>query len=224
MNLKKSWAKIIVLGSFVITIFLVILFNRQETLKKVIQRLSADSKIAQVLVTQVTKSSDKIYTTIKFLEFDSNLKPLQPKYFTFSGNIIQFQSLVVRFNDSFVISNHPLKGKSVFVFLKAFCIQNNQIESFDINKINEVPLGYKISNSKNIFEEKIWQKLWQYALDPQQANNIGIKSAQIEAPGVKFIQGLIYTIKIEHDGGMRIDVEKLPTIIDGEKISFQDKE
>ncbi len=222
MSLRKSWVKIIVLGIliFVVTSLIFLFYKQQDTLKKVIQRLSADSRIAQVLVTDVKQSSGKTFTTIKFLEFDLNQKPLQPKYFTFTGNVIQFQSLVVRFSDSFVISNHPLKGKSVFVFLKAFSIQNNQLETFDINKINEVPLGYKISNSKNIFEEMLWEKLWSYALDPNQAKNMGIKNAQIEAPGVKFLPGLLYTIKIEHDGGMRIDVEKLPNIINGEKIKF----
>jgi hypothetical protein len=47
---------------------------------------------------------------------------------------------------------------------------------------------------------------------------VGIKNAQIEAPGTVFIPGMLYTIKIEHDGGMRIDAAKLPEVLRGEKI------
>ncbi len=32
-----------------------------------------------------------------------------------------------------------------------------------------------------------------------------IKNAQIEAPGTMFVPGNLYTIKIEHDGGLRIE-------------------
>src|SRR5258708_32853809 len=34
----------------------------------------------------------KYTTTIKFLEYDVHGKPLTPKYFTFNGNLIQFQT------------------------------------------------------------------------------------------------------------------------------------
>ncbi len=47
---------------------------------------------------------------------------------------------------------------------------------------------------------------------------MGVKNAQIEAPGTKFIPGALYTIKIEHDGGIRIDVQALSAILTGERI------
>ena len=59
---------------------------------------------------------------------------------------------------------------------------------------------------------------WKNALDSEYAKKQGIKNAQIEAPGTKFIPGLLYTIKIEHDGGMRIDATEIPAILKGEKI------
>ncbi len=55
-----------------------------------INRLEADSKAAEILVTKV-KDDEKTgskHTTIKFLEYDVSGNPLVPKYFTFSGNII----------------------------------------------------------------------------------------------------------------------------------------
>src|SRR3990167_4427124 len=74
---------------------------QNEVLKKMITRLEADSRVAEVIVTDTGFNSitQKHNTTIKFLEYDSQGLPLEPRYFTFDNNIIQFQSLVVRFED-----------------------------------------------------------------------------------------------------------------------------
>ena len=50
------------------------------------------------------------------------------------------------------------------------------------------------------------------------AAKLGIKNAQIEAPGTKFLPGYLYTLKIEHDGGLRIDTSTIPPIMRGEII------
>ncbi len=191
-------------------------------LKKIIERLTADSRVAELIVTDVKRDSKtkKIYTTIKFLEYDTKLNPIDPKYFTFSGNVIQFQSMVIRFDDFYVKKGHPLKGKSAYLFMKAFMLTDKGAETFEITKTNEIPSGYEAADVKNAFEEKLWKKFWEYALNPEKAGKVGIKNAQIEAPGTKFIPGMIYTIKIEHDGGLRIDSKPVNPILKNEKIKF----
>lgn len=187
-------------------------YREKQALKKIIERLSSDTRVAEVLVTDigVFPNTKKTYTTIKFVEYDTKLKPLEPKYFTFSENIIQFQSLVIRFDDFYVKRGHPLKGKSAYIFMKAFAFTEDGVEVFEINKVNSVPSGYKIEGAYGFLQEAIWRKFWDYALDSKKAKHLGVKNAQIEAPGTKFIPGMIYTIKIEHDGGLRIDAKKLP--------------
>ena len=189
-------------------------------LKKVITRLEADSRVAEVLVTGVNfnEVDQTTYTTIKFLEYNSNGIPLKPKYFNFSGNIIQFQSLVVRFDDMYIRQADRLKGKSAYLFWKVFMLDGAKTQEYDITKINEVPLGYKLENQENPVETKFWSRFWEYALDTQRAKLGGIKSAQIEAPGTMFVPGNLYTIKIEHDGGLRIDSAPISKILLGEKI------
>ena len=191
-------------------------------LNKIIERLSADSRVAEVIVTDVKQNSQskKTYTTIKFLEYDTNLNPLKPKYFTFSGNIIQFQSLVIRFDDFYIKKGGRLRGKSAYIFWKVFMLDGKNTQEYEINKAYRVPGGYKIEGLKSPFEERLWRKFWEYALNPKEAKKAGIKNAQIEAPGTKFIPGMIYTIKIEHDGGLRIDAKPLNPILRGETIKF----
>jgi len=208
------------LGAFSIFRTVVRYARENKILKEVISRLEADSRIAEALVTNVyfDETSKKTHTTIKFLEYDSKGKPLTPMYFTFPGNIIQFQSLVVRFDDIFVRNKDALKGKSAYLFWKVFMLDGRNTMEYEITKLNQIPAGYKIQGKDDPFEKKLWEKFWSYALDPKESKKIGIKNAQIEAPGTMFIPGTLYTIKIEHDGGIRIDAAPLPEIIKGERI------
>lgn len=194
--------------------------EERAILKQVIDRLSADSRIAEVLVTQsrFNEQSKKIETTIKFLEYDAAGKPLEPRYLTFQGNIIQFQSLVIRFHDKLVQSGDKIRGKSVYLFLKAFVLDSESTQVFDLTETYSIPQGYKVPGVQSDFEKGLWREFWNYALDPQARERAGIKNAQIEAPGSMFLPGTIYTIRIEHDGGIRIDTQPIPEILKGEAI------
>lgn len=194
--------------------------REKEFLRQMVVRLQADSRIAEVVVTDVTYNPliDKHLTTIKFLEYDTKGRPLEPKYFTFSSNIIQFQSLVIRFEDSFVLSGDAMKGKSAYLFWKVFMLDGQETEEFSISPVYDVPLGYKIEGPGSEWEDEIWKEFWEYALDAKKAVTKGIKNAQIEAPGMKFVPGYLYTLKIEHDGGIRIDAEPISAVLRGEKL------
>ena len=194
--------------------------EENRILKQVVKRLSADSRIAEVLVTQsaFNEETGKIETTIKFLEYDSKGQPLKPRYFTFQGNIIQFQALVIRFEDKLVQAGDKLKGKSAYIFLRAFMLDDRNTQMFNISEINQIPEGYKIPGAENEFERGLWSEFWAYALNPKVRQRSMIKNAQIEAPGSMFLPGTIYTLKIEHDGGIRIDAEPVPEILKGEAV------
>ncbi|MFA5059590.1 MAG: hypothetical protein WC676_03085 [Candidatus Omnitrophota bacterium] len=210
---------IIVLAVFLIYQYAAKYFHENKILKEMVARLEADSRGAQVLVTNVSfdEQTGRNLTTIKFQEFDAQQKPLAPKYFTFSGNLIQFQSLVIRFDDIRIRQADKFRGKSAYLFMKVFVLDGKNTQVFDIAKVNEVPLGYQIDGASH-FEKRLWERFWGYALNADQAKDMGIKNAQIEAPGTVFVPGTLYTIKIEHDGGLRIEAQALPEILKGERI------
>lgn len=189
-------------------------------LHKVIGRLSSDSRIAEVLVTKSEwdEAAKKIKTTIKFLEYDTQGNPTAPKYFTFQGNIIQFQALVIRFQDRFIKAGDKLRGKSAYLFMRAFVLDGEKTQEFEITRAQDVPAGYKIEGERSEYEAGLWQEFWRYALDPRAQSRAGIKNAQIEAPGSLFVPGTIYTLRIEHDGGLRIDTAPIPEILKGENL------
>ncbi len=194
--------------------------RENRILKQIIERLSADSRVAEVMVTGVREEGGRIITTIKFLEYDAMGRPMAPRYFTFPENIIHFQALVIRFDDFYVRRGHPLKGKSAYIFLKAFTLGLDGVRIHEINRSGEIPSGYAVDAVHSVFEKRLWKRFWKYALEPEEARRAGIKNAQLEAPGTKFVPGLLYTLKIEHDGGLRIDTQRLPSILNGEKVEF----
>jgi len=211
---------ILALAAFLALKFFTAKIQENKMLKAVIAKLEADTRVAEVLVTEVSydETDKKIYTTIKFLEYDADNKPLIPKYFTFKGNIIQFQSLVVRFEDVYVKKGDRYRGKSAYFFWKVFMLDGPDTQEYDITSPEEVPEGYRVEKPGNKFEEKLWANVWKYVKDRNKAGEMGVKNVQIEAPGTMFVPGVLYTIKIEHDGGMRIDTDKLSPILQGETI------
>jgi hypothetical protein len=193
-------------------------------LRQIVARLEADTRVAEVLVTGVNydEKTAGTTTTIKFLEYGVEGEPLKPRYFTFSGNIIQFQSLVIRFDDKYVEKGDRLRGKSVYLFWKVFMLDGSDTQEYELTNLGSVPEGYAV-DSGGEYQKELWKKFWKYALSPEGREASGVKSAQIEAPGTMFVPGILYTLKIEHDGGLRIDSSLLPAIVEGESIPSRGK-
>ncbi|MFT5206947.1 MAG: hypothetical protein ACI9CF_000690 [Candidatus Omnitrophota bacterium] len=195
-------------------------FKEFADYKRILEHLAADSRVAEVLVTEnrYDEASATVITTIKFLEYDVRNQPMKPKYFTFRGNRIQFQSLVVRFDESVLDQNHPFEGKSIYLFLKAFVLDGPRTQEFIITPIDEIPSGYEVPGLSTRIEKDIWKQFWEFVVRQDKKDTVGIKNAQIEAPGSVFLPGTLYSIKIEHDGGLRIDTQPIAPILRGEKL------
>lgn len=195
-------------------------FKEHADFKRIITALEADSRAAEVLVTEssLDEATNTFTTTIKFLEYDYKGNPLAPRYFTFRGNQIQFQALVVRFEDGYIERGHRMKGKSAYLFLKAFVLDGKNTQEFVITPTNGVPRGYEVAGAPARMQKELWANFWSYVLNPKARKGVGIRNAQIEAPGSVFVPGTLYDIRIEHDGGLRIDPKPIPAILRGETI------
>lgn len=217
LKLAVVFTMVFALGFFSYEYVAKVLYEN-KILKEIVGRLSADSRAAEVLVTGVNydEKTGKTNTTIKFLEYGVEGNPLEPRYFTFSGNIIQFQSLVVRFDDKYIKKGYKMKGKSLYLFWKVFMLDGPSTQEYEITELQGVPAGYAVGEDRSGYQKKIWENFWEYALDKKNRDEVGIKNAQIEAPGTMFVPGVLYTIRIEHDGGLRIDSSELPPILKDE--------
>lgn len=187
--------------------------------KQVVERFAAESRKAEIIVTQYNPATTAV--TLKWLEYDSLGNPMEPKYLSFKGNQIQFESLVVRFTDEMIRKAASGKDRSIALFLRAFRLDPKETEIQVITEAGVVPDGYKVDGIPDRFQKQLWEDFWMYANSPQARQDQQIKNVQLEAPGTRFLPGYLYTIYIEHDGGLRVDSARIPAILKGENIKHE---
>jgi hypothetical protein len=200
-----------------------------EVLKQIVSRLTAEERVAEVAVQDITEDAEgrmqKIH--LKIVEIASGSQPLEPVYCDFSVNdVIHFEALVIRLNDELIMDG---EGKSIHLFRRAFALDDdgNTYESCVINRPREIPGGYKLDSTdpKALeVERRYWSKFWDYALDEKQRKRAGVKTAQIEAPATRFVKDKYYRIYLEHDGGLRIEAKPVPEVLKGERPKIETPE
>jgi len=181
-----------------------------EVLKQIVSRLTSETKVARVEVVDVQEDQEGRVQKLrlKIVEFASGNRELEPILCDFSVNdVVHFEALVIRLNDELIMEG---KGKSAHLFRRAFALDDdgNTYESCDINRPREVPGGYSLQSTDpkvQEIERRYWREFWNYALDEKKRKREGVKTAQIEAPGMRFVRGIKYVIYLEHDGGLRFD-------------------
>jgi hypothetical protein len=60
------------------------------------------------------------------------------------------------------------------------------------------------------FEREIWRQFWDFANDPDKAEQAGIRAAHPEAPSIKLRPGKEYVIKLRASGGLSINPKGTP--------------
>jgi len=193
-----------------------------EVLKQIVSRLTAEERVAEVAVQDITEDAEGNMEKIrlKIVEIVSGSQPQEPIYCDFSVNdVVHFEALVIRLNDELIMDG---KGKSIHIFRRAFALDDdgNTYESCAINKPREIPGGYRLDSSDPQVQEverRYWSKFWEYALDEKKCKSAGVKTAQIEAPATRFVKDKYYRIYLEHDGGLRIEAKPVPEVLKGER-------
>ncbi|MHC4941844.1 MAG: hypothetical protein ACYTG7_02380 [Planctomycetota bacterium] len=197
-----------------------------ERLNQVVDRLEASSRVAQVVVKEQGTNPDtgKLETTVKFVEQDREGRTLPERLFTVEGDVIYFDTLVIKFERDYVERGEALRGKSIHLFRRVFGeTQPPEMgESIDASSIDRgVPNIYRVSDTPSEFEADLWENFWWYATHPEMAKEKGVRVMQGEAVYTRFIRDNLYTLTLDHDGGINIETEPIPSIL-RESIQAQD--
>ena len=192
-------------------------------LAEVVKRLEAETRRAQVIVTKQGMNPDtgRLETTIKFMETGPGGDPLPPRYFTMEGDVIYFDALVIRFARDYVERGDALRGKSICLFRRVFGENQAPEDGFPVDRAagaDGIPDVYRVNPEPTAFERELWQSFWRYAEDPAAAREKGIRVIQGEAVYTRFIPGNLYTLTLDHGGGICIKVEPIPAILRDELI------
>lgn len=186
--------------------------QQNAQLTRVVSLLENRNRVAEVLVTDQTRSPDDkvLKTTLLFVEYDRSDRALPPKTFTIDGEFAHIDALVIKFNSDFVKQDDPLRGHSISLFNRLFGETQTPEEAFRIDEPGQIPAIYRDVNPVvREYQEELWQNFWRLARDEEYRKSKGVDVAFGQSSWGPFEPGKLYTLSIQADGGMEIKSEKL---------------
>ena len=186
--------------------------RKNEQLRQVIDRLGAEQRVADVVVTEQKTEGDVLKTTLLFVEYARDGSPLPAKRFTIDGNVAYVDAMVIKFDGRFVEENDPLRGRSIALFTRLYGEKQAPEKGARIDEPNTIPDVYRGDVKVQDFERELWANFWKLAEDEAYRKQMGVRVAQGEAVWTKFQPDRIYTLTLESDGGLNITSSPLKGI------------
>jgi|SRR5688572_11142781 len=189
--------------------------EEKRVLQEVVQRLSDERRVADVMVTDQRVGSDGITrTTLLFVEYGKDGRPLPAKSFDVVGKQAHVDALVIKFDRHFVGEGDPLRGHSVALFQRIYGDHENPADAARIDEPGEIPDVYRGADPRvGEFERELWRNFWRLADDADYRKQHGVRVANGQGVWGPFEPDKLYTITLESGGGLNIQSEPLRGIV-----------
>ena len=187
--------------------------QRTAELRQIVQRLTAERRVADVMVTDQRHLNGVMRTSIVFVEYGRGDRALPAKRFTIDGNMIHLDAMVVKFDGTFVEQNDPLRGRSVALFTRLYGDTQSPAQGYPIDEPGQTPEVYR-DPDPNVqqFQHELWRDFWRLADDVDYRHQMGVRVAQGEGLWRPFEPDHLYTITLESNGGLNVHSEPLKGI------------
>jgi len=176
-------------------------------LQEVVKRLTAERRVAQVVVSdRTTDLAGNTVTHLDFIEWDRAGRPLSPIIATVPGTEVYFEALVIKFKREYVEKGDLLRGASLILFRRIFGSSQEPRVGIPIDPQAEdgIPRIYRVDEKPSPFEVNLWQRFWYYADHPEEASKLGVRVIQCEAVGGRLQANRVYELSVEADGGLNL--------------------
>lgn len=182
--------------------------NREiAELETSLRLLKVDHRIAELRVVEQGEDADtgRLLSTVEFVEINDEGAPIdEPRQFTIDGDIVYIQALVVKFKDEHVERADPDRSTSLCLFQSLWGEFQQPSEGFALDEVGSRPTAYARGGQLSDFEKTIWQRFWDIANDATLADEMGVRTSQIEAPAMKVRPGKVYRITLRASDGLSI--------------------
>jgi len=187
--------------------------QEKQQLQQVVVRLSAEKRVADVLVSKREVIDNIPRTTLLFVEYDRQGQPLPGKILTVAGDHVHFDALVVKFDRELVQKNDPLRGHSIALFTRVYGDHQTPDSATAIDEPNSIPLVYRgASSTVTSFECNLWQNFWRLARDPDYRQQFGVRIASGQGVWGPLDIDHLYTLTLESSGGLNLSAEPMKGI------------
>ena len=190
-----------------------------SNLKTIVAALTRDIRIAEVSV--LNQGGAPLQTTFRFVEVDEKREPIgAPMVFTINGDVAYFDTLVIKFEDSFmpleklplseeVLRSH-LARKAIIFFRRVFSEKQKPEDGFPLDASGNPPGPYRPGAVLTPFEQRLWKDFWDLANDPRLAASRGVRAAHGQAVYTKLQPGKYYVLEQRLAGDLTIRPVDLP--------------
>ena len=187
--------------------------QKSRKLEEFVTHLTAEKRVADVIVTDQKDVNGVLQTTLLFVEYDKAGSPLPGKCFTFEGKQAHIDALVVIFDGKYVQERDPLRGRSIALFTRLFGDKQTPEQAHRIDDPSQIPAIYRGADPRvSQFEQELWRDFWRLADDEAYRTSMGVRVAQGDGVWRPFEPGKLYTITLQTDGGLIIQSEPLKGI------------
>lgn len=173
--------------------------------------LRLDHRVARIEVidqSPIEGEDGAVETTIVFTEIDPEGEAMgQGETMVIRGKQLYIDSMVVKFDDSFIEAGDALRGTSVAVFKRLFSDAVAPEAGIPIDSKNKHPLPFRGDDLPDPMYADLFERIWDYANDPEAAAELGVRAIQGEAPSIEARPGKIYRIELRQSGGLTIRAE-----------------
>jgi hypothetical protein len=187
--------------------------QKTQKLQEIVTHLQAEQRVADVVVTDQSEVDGVIQTTLLFVEYAKDGKPLPAKRFTYEGKQAHIDAMAIVFEGQYLKDRDPLRGRSIALFTRLFGDKQTPQNAHRIDDPQQIPLIYQGADPQvSEFEQELWRDFWRLADDEAYRKSMGVRIAQGEGVWRPFEPGNLYTITLQTDGGLFITSEPLKGI------------
>ena len=185
----------------------------KRALEQVVERLSAEKRVADVLVKKQWTDHGMLKTQLLFVEYARDGTPLPARVFTLDGKMVHVDAMVIKFDRDFVKSGDALRGHSLALFTRIYGDHQAPADASMIDTPDQIPAFYRGSSSENSrFETDLWLNFWKLVDDENYRKEKGVRVAQGEAVWMPFEPDRLYTITLESAGGLNMTSQPIKGI------------
>ncbi|MCA9001209.1 MAG: hypothetical protein KDB61_04745 [Planctomycetes bacterium] len=173
--------------------------------------LKVDHRVARIEVIAQGPSAENpevIETTVRFQDLGEDGEPVdEGQVLVLKGKKVYLESMVIKFQDSYVEGGDYLRGSSVCLFTRMF--GDNQAPSdgpeIDTKGVHPHPYAAAGDGEEDLYYAELWTRFWDYANDPQLAESKGVRAMHGEAPFIETRPGKVYQVELRASGGLSIE-------------------
>ena len=182
------------------------LSERNQALEAAVRLLRHTERRARLVVLdQGPGPEGHLRTRVRFTELDAQGNPVgESRELWLDGDEVYIDTLVIKFDDTFVTAGDALKGKALLLFRRIFTDRRRPAEGDVLDREGQMPQSYAAERAPTAFERELWARFWELANDPEAARQLGVRALHGEAVSTRLRKDLIYTITLRSTGELAI--------------------